>query len=178
MLIVNSLKMVEVNEASRATFDEMASHPFFSELDMNRVLINDYKGTSLPQILPENSHRCNVRIGPTPPLEEVLPCKHEPVEKAWFSMHSRTERGSEPLSEDSEQSQFVTQDLDRVVIPEDFVWEINEARQKLVQEYEASNNPACRSGKAANYKPPSRNSSYYPSSPSMSLPGRVSVAAP
>jgi len=38
--------MIEVNETTRATFDEITAHPFFSELDFEKVLYKEYHGTS------------------------------------------------------------------------------------------------------------------------------------
>lgn len=42
----NPMKMLEISEASRANFDEIASHPFFSELDVQKVLSKEYPGTT------------------------------------------------------------------------------------------------------------------------------------
>ena len=48
------MKMIEVNETTRATFDEITAHPFFSELDFDKVLHREYQGTStLPIIVRE-----------------------------------------------------------------------------------------------------------------------------
>jgi len=41
-----STKMIEFNEASRPDFDEIASHPFFSDLDLAKVLRRAYPGTN------------------------------------------------------------------------------------------------------------------------------------
>lgn len=38
--------MIELNEASRPDFDEIALHPFFSDLDMENVLRRVYPGTN------------------------------------------------------------------------------------------------------------------------------------
>jgi len=42
----SSMKMIEINEASRPSFDEIASHPFFSDLDFGKVANYGYPGTS------------------------------------------------------------------------------------------------------------------------------------
>ena len=39
-------KMIEFDEASRPDFDEIASHPFFSDLDLTKVLRRVYPGTN------------------------------------------------------------------------------------------------------------------------------------
>lgn len=44
-------KMIEISEASRATFDEIAAHPFFSDLDIAKVLRKEYQGTRTCSIL-------------------------------------------------------------------------------------------------------------------------------
>ena len=38
--------MIEINETTRATFDEITAHPFFSELDFEKVLHKEYQGAS------------------------------------------------------------------------------------------------------------------------------------
>ena len=38
--------MIEVDEASRATFDEITAHPFFSDLDLEKISRKEYRGTS------------------------------------------------------------------------------------------------------------------------------------
>lgn len=58
----NSAKMLEINEADRANFDEIASHPFFSGLDFARVLRKGYPGMT-------TSLRCSQRI-PTDEIRE------------------------------------------------------------------------------------------------------------
>jgi serine/threonine protein kinase len=37
-------KMIEIDEASRPSFDEIFSHPFFSDLDLGKVSQRDYQG--------------------------------------------------------------------------------------------------------------------------------------
>ena len=43
--------MIEIDEVSRATFDEIDSHPFFSELDFEKVIYREYQGWSTLSIL-------------------------------------------------------------------------------------------------------------------------------
>jgi len=69
----SSVKMIEIEEASRADFDEIAAHPFFSNLDVVRVLNRGYPGTTIFSILARASlpTRCvyssssSVRRSPT-----------------------------------------------------------------------------------------------------------------
>jgi len=44
-------KMIEINETTRATFDEITAHPFFSELDFEKVLYREYQGASTLPII-------------------------------------------------------------------------------------------------------------------------------
>ena len=46
----SSTKMLQIGEAYRANFDEIASHPFFSQLDMAKVIDKGYTGTTIPLI--------------------------------------------------------------------------------------------------------------------------------
>lgn len=46
----NSAKMLEVKEADRANFEQIASHPFFSEIDMAKVLRKEYPGKTIPMV--------------------------------------------------------------------------------------------------------------------------------
>ena len=38
--------MIEMDEASRPDFDEITSHPFFSDVDLVKVLRKGYPGTN------------------------------------------------------------------------------------------------------------------------------------
>ena len=54
---LNLTKMLQMSEANRATSNEIASHPFFSELDMVKVLSKGYPGMAPRfKIQPGNSH--------------------------------------------------------------------------------------------------------------------------
>lgn len=104
-------RMIEIRESSRATIDEIAAHPFFSELDMERVLNKGYPV-------------------PLPPLETVLPCRHACVEDKWFSRRGSSEGAdkypSTGVSEHSVQQSGLMQDIDQFIIPESFVWNLDE----------------------------------------------------
>lgn len=125
------MKMIEIREASRATIDEMAAHPFFSELDMERVLDKGYPGKSaIPLLWTGNPHPCDTCAVPLPPLETVLPCRHTCVEDNWFSKRGYSEGPdkypSTGVSEHNIQQSGLMQDIDQFIIPESFVWNLDE----------------------------------------------------
>lgn len=75
-----------------------------------------------------------MRIVPTPPFHSVLPCRHTNADKHWFSRYTRTNERRESAPEgDFERDEIravgLTSDMDRWLMPEDFVWELNRAAQ-------------------------------------------------
>lgn len=123
--------MIETREASRASFDEIASHPFFSELDMGKVLNGGYSGMKVHLMWLESFYQYITRIVPTPSLERVLPYRHTDVDVVWFSRHGRAGGQGDSLSGDLERDGtrdlLLTQDIDGYIIPPEFVWGLGEA---------------------------------------------------
>lgn len=128
-----STKMIEISEPSRATFDEIASHPFFSDLDLAKVSRREYQGASTPFDPRENPYQHNLRTVPIPPFHTVLPCWHTNADKDWFARHSQVNEGeSTPeggFELDEMQAVGLTSDIDRWLMPDDLVWELNKAAQ-------------------------------------------------
>ena len=129
----SSLKMIEVNEASRSDFHEIAIHPFFSDLDHAKVMQKAYPGTKpLLIILAGSFYRHNTHLVPIPPFERVLPCRHADADYFWFSDRNQVERQGDAPPEDipecdGARAVCLMQDVERFVIPEDFVWNIEKA---------------------------------------------------
>jgi serine/threonine protein kinase len=66
----NFTKMLQISEACRANFDEIAEHPFFSELDMVKVFTKGYPGMATPSLysqriplLMQRAHSSNPSVG-------------------------------------------------------------------------------------------------------------------